>query len=309
MGFEVVLREDIHPARSIRQLLGITYAAACKLAGLERAFPHGNPYHRHAFPTDWWRQVSAGADLAVINYSYWAHLPRTCPRVLVLLDLWSNVMWGGCARETADIAAFDHVFTASCDEARILRERGVPSVSWSPPAVPAPAEPLPMEAAAALVGSANRFNLEGLRWIEQAGAATQELTIRVYGALVEQVRSPAFIRVGRYEDPLTPYRECGIALFTTTGGTGIQIKTIEALAAGRAIVARRGAMRGLPVDRVAWLEVNSAMEMIDCARQLAANPALRIEWGQRALSYYRQHLDAQKIIDEAKSICQQVLRK
>ena len=108
---------------------------------------------------------------------------------------------------------------------------------------------------------------------------------------------PGFVRVGRYDDPLTPYRECGIILLPTSGGMGIQVKTIEALASGRAIVAKQGAVRGLPEGRGAWIEVNSPDEMREAALWLQADEDARTRQASAARTYYGHFLDADVIED------------
>lgn len=305
-GFEVVLREDERRMWTVPQATGMAYGAVCKGLGLERAFHHGNPYHRYAFPSDWWRKVSEGGDLAVFNYSYWCRLPCEMPKALVLLDLWSDYMWGGYALETRDIGACDHTFAISVDEVNTLKSRGVMNVSWCPPAIDA-AE-FDRTSACALVGSNILFNIEGLRWLEVAGVALNDVDIRVYGSLAASVNHSGLRCVGRYEHHQQPYRECGIALCTTTQGMGVQIKTIEALATGRAMIARRGAVRGLPAQEKAWIEVDTPEEMLDWAKALAADRHLREQWGDRAMNYYRRHLAAETIRADTRSIYQGLTR-
>lgn len=304
-GFEVVLRES-SLRRNAKQWLGIFYACLCKGLRLERAFGHSNPYHRWAFPVRWWQQHTQSADLAVINYSYWAWLPCACPKVVVLHDLLSDVMCGGWKRETDDIKTADAVIVVSKNEEEKLRQRGIQSVFWSPPVVQ-PAE-LPVSAQIGVVGSQNRFNVEGLRWLEgsddPAGVA-----IRVYGALGQHVQTGHFQNMGTYSDNLKPYRECGIILLTTKGGTGVQIKAVEALAYGRAIVARKGAMRGLPLENKPWIEVNTPAEMIAVVGRLSANDSERERLANAAREYYNKHLSADKVISNLRSAYIYVARR
>ncbi len=290
-GYRVELREA-SVRRTPAMAAGIAYAAVCKALRLERAFGHANPYHRHAFPAEWWRRVTEGADLAVINYSYWARLPCACPKAVLLLDLWSDFMWGGARRETADLKTADLVIVISKDEERTLHARGVARTFWSPPVV----EPmdLPDAPAVGLLGSPSPVNREGLRWFAAAANATR-LPVRVYGGLAAHAQGPGFERVGRYAAEADPYRECGVILMTTVLGMGVQIKTIEALAAGRAIVARRGAMRGIPPGEGAWLEVDTPQAMMQAAGRLAGNAAERIALGGRARAYHAAHLDGARI--------------
>jgi glycosyltransferase involved in cell wall biosynthesis len=293
MGFEVVLREETDRRRA-GHAAGIAYAAACKALGLERAFGHANPYHRFAFHPAWWRRRTEGADLAVVHYSYFARLPCRCPKAVVLHDLLSDTMWGSSRRETRELRSCDLVVAISAEETERLRERGVERVLWSPPAV----EPalLPDSERVGVVGSANRFNVEGLAWLQGAARAAG-LGARVYGALAGHARPP-FERVGSYTGARQPYRDCGILLMCAAGGTGVQIKGVEALAAGRAIVARRGAMRGLPAGEGAWVEVDTPAQMIEAARALAGDAAARERLYAAARAYYDRHLDHARIARE-----------
>jgi hypothetical protein len=304
MGFEVVLREDKLRLWNTQQTIGMAYGSVAKGLTLERAFPHGNPYHRYAFPVDWWRTVSGGADLAVFNYSYWCWLPCEMPKALVLLDLWSDYMWGGHASETRDILSCDHTFAISVDEVNKLKARGVVNITWCPPAIDSVA--FGLSQSCALVGSDNLFNREGLRWLETAGELVAGLDVRVYGSLSASISRPGFRALGRYEKSDQPYRDCGIILFTTVQGMGVQIKTIEALAAGRAIIARRGAVRGLPSQTEAWIEVDSPREMTEWAKKISADKELREEWGRRARAYYQKYLCAENIRYEMRQIYQRL---
>ncbi len=301
MGFRVVLRET--PVNPL-QWAGMAYASACKALRLERAFGHSNPYHRFAFPLAWWEKHTADADLVVTNYSYWSWLPATCPKACVLLDLWSNYMWEGMRREVQDLSTCGQVFVISRSEEKQLREAGVHRTFWSPPAFPG--RELPVTGEVGLVGSNSLFNREGLSWLASAHASHPR--IRVYGKLAAAAEPPMFNRVGTYSDHDQPYRECGIILFTTVLGMGVQIKTIEALAAGRAIIARRGAVRGLPTDTKGWIEVDTPEEMISTAKRLQDDLSLRERQSFAAREYYRLHLDSRNILSNLAAEYEKMLK-
>uniref|UniRef100_UPI0040564A1B glycosyltransferase family protein n=1 Tax=Candidatus Electrothrix sp. TaxID=2170559 RepID=UPI0040564A1B len=296
-GYTVSLREEFFPKRNWKQLFGLAYGAICKGLHLERAFGHTNPYHRHAFPDDFLLQCSNRADLALINYSYWARLPTSCPKVIVLLDLWSNTMWGGIEPETRELATADLLVVISKDEEAQLRARGLKNILWSPPL----AEPsyFPLTEQVGLIGSANKFNREGISWLSKAKKPAVPLT--VYGALSAFAKWPDADTVRSYADTHTPYRDCGVVLLPTALGMGVQIKTVEALAAGRAIVARTGAMRGLPPGKGAWIEVETPEAMWEHAALLSRNDDLREEQGAKARAYYQEHLDSRKILAELRT--------
>lgn len=304
LGIRVVLREENCP-RSPRQWAGIAYAAVCKGLGLERAFGHSNPYHRQAFPAAWWARQVAGSDLAVIPYSYWAHLPCPCPKVVVVHDLWSENMWEGPARETADLRQADLLAVISKDDELTLHRRGLHRTFWLPPLVP-PQE-FPDSVQMGMVGSANRMNLRGLRWLER-GMPPGAGTVNVYGSIAGKASGPAFVRKGRYQNSEDPFRECGVVLLPTAEGTGVQVKAVEALACGRAVVARRGAMRGLERKNPGWLEVDTPQEMMRQALRLAADPELRNRQYAAAREYYRSCLDHDRLVAGFLKACTQLVR-
>jgi hypothetical protein len=294
-GYRVELREEASLSRNWRQLMGITYASFCKSFRLERAFGHSNPYHRYAFPETWWHSRTQSADLAVVNYSYWSWLPCRCPKVVVLLDLWSDFMWEGPRHEIEDLKTADLVIVISKTEEEKLNRWGITRTLWNPPAIPA--SELPDSTKIGVLGSKSRFNREGLAWLERAFSSSSA-KIRVYGSLSEQANHPSFVRCGRYERQTTPYEECGIILMTTAQGMGVQIKTIEALAAGRAIVARTGAVRGLPPSHSAWIEVQSSDEMMTKALELQNNADMRRSQYQEARNYYHRFLKSDMILEQ-----------
>ena len=294
-GYRVELREEASPSRNWRQLAGIAYASFFKGLGLERAFGHSNLYHRYAFPETWWRSRTQRADIAVVNYSYWSWLPCDCPKVVFLHDLLSNFMWEGFNREIEDLKTADLVVVISKTEEEKLNLLGITRTLWSPPAVPA--SEFPDTTQIGLLGSKNRFNRDGLEWLER-DFSSSSANIRVYGSLSEHVNHPSFVRCGRYEKQTTPYEECGIILMTTAQGMGVQIKAIEALAAGRAIVARPGAMRGLPPSQDAWIEVQSPTAMMTKIRELQNNPDMRHRQYQNARDYYHRFLNSNMILEQ-----------
>lgn len=292
-GFVLRFREDDCPGRSLLQLAGILYASVMKGLKLEKAFGHSNPYHRYAFPGEWWKKQTRDKDVAIIFYSYWAHLPCECPKALVLLDLYSNFMWEGVEKETMEIRQCDHTFVISMDEFNQLQGRGVANVTWSPPAVPA--HTYPDSVTCGLVGSDNDFNLEGLRWLEKAGGELSDCTVQVYGSLSRHIKSEHLIARGRYEKDVQPYEENGVLLLLTVQGMGVQIKSIEALASGRAIIARKGAVRGLPDGKGYWIEVETPAEALQWMKKLQQSEEKRKFWSRKSLEYHRTYLDSDTI--------------
>ena len=156
-----------------------------------------------------------------------------------------------------------------------------------------------------MTGSANRFNLEGLQWLSSGKSIAMPL-IQVFGDVSQHVKADFFKSRGRYQDVMDPYRECGVILVPTSLGTGVQIKTVEALAAGSALVVRRGGLRGIPHSTDAWIEVDTPDEMLSVASRLAADSTEREQLGKAAHAYYEKHLNATTIKSKLKSAIQKV---
>ena len=282
---------------------GALYAGTCKSLGLEQAFGHGNPYHRYAFPAKWWYEHTRGYDLAVVHYSFWAHLPTACPQVVVMYELLSNYHWGAVHRELIDLQRARLVIVVGYDEAEALRARGLMNVLWNPPIVPA--MELDVNAQIGLVGTLAPQNLEGLRWLERADAPLGGIKVRVYGNLAQKCKAAFWEPVGSYGERYTPYRECGIQLLVRGDRPGVQIKAVEALACGRAIIARRGSMRGLPPGAGAWIEVDTPDAMLAEAVRLQRDTSARQQLAASARAFHATHLEGGKISAALRTAYQQ----
>ncbi len=277
------------------QLYGISYALFFKMLHQEKAFGHSNPYHRYAFHSDWLYAVTKGYDICEIHYSYWARLQTACPKVVVVHDLWSDIMWEGPKKETIELNSSDLLVTVSYDDMLKLQGRGLNKVHWSPPCIEE--SYLEDSREICIVGSGNRHNVEGLRWLQNNLRKRVPSKIHVYGAVADSiVDDDRFVRHGPYANPVDPYRHCGIVLMLTKEGTGLQIKGIEALAAGRAVVARKGAMRGLPRDEIGWIETESAKELVQIANSLKRDDKCRRKLIERGRAYYHRHLKNEHVI-------------
>ncbi len=298
-GFELVFRPE--SKLTIRQWYGLAYASFFKIFQQERAFGHSNPYHRTAFPDNWLLKQTESVDLAEIHYSYWSHLPCACPKVIVVHDLWSNIMWEGSKKETLELGKADLVVTVSNDDKNTLLDRGIEQVLWSPPCVEQVVYADSRQVG--IVGSNNRFNREGLSWLSRGKQLDHAgFEIMLYGSVSQlSTLSATLIPNGGYEDPFLPYEQCGIIVISTGLGSGLQIKAIEALAAGRAIVARKGAMRGLPVAGIGWVEVGTSEEMIEQVKQLVDDSKKRKNLMELSRAYYQTYLESNKVLDELKS--------
>ena len=305
MGFEFAFRETDY-FFDLRWIYSCGYAWLCTFLKMEDRFGSSNPYHRYAFRQSWIRRKTADADLVVMQYSYWARLLGDIPSVIVQHELLSNFHRGGSKKETQDLQQADCILVVGDDEVATLKERGLQNVIWSPPAIEG--EALPVNAEVGLVGTVAPQNLEGLHWLESAQAEVAP-KINVFGNLASKCTQPYLNPVGRYGKGSEPYEACGIHLMTRPDRPGLQIKVVEALSFGRAIIARKGSMRGLPHSENAWVEVETPDEMLSEALRLSTDEEARLVLANAARRYYLDHLDSHQILSRLEQTYLQIADK
>lgn len=295
-GYAMAFRQRQDSPKGLARLMSMTYGSVFFGLGISKAFGSGNPYHRLAFAADWWLEQTDGMDLSVVSYSHWADLPSHCPQVVVLHDLLSTHMWGSLSREVERLSKADKVLVISQNEVAVLKKQGLRNVQWCPPIVRASYREAPHRCA--IIGSDSPFNREGLKWL-CGSESTMEHPIRVYGNLASAIaQDPRFEPRGRYERHSQPYEESRVVAMTTAQGMGVQIKGIEALAHGAVLVARKGAMRGIPHSSTAWIEVETPKEMWDVLARVQSDEEECRSRSRAARAYYEEYLDAKPLAEK-----------
>ncbi len=207
-------------------------------------------------------------------------------------------MRGHRSNETGELATADLLVTVSYEDKIKLEERGLKNVHWSPPCVAEHC--FDDSSSVAVVGSGNVHNVEGIKWLQHA-TMRRKKKIHCYGAVSKYVLDDGgFMAHGSYKNNYDPFEECGIFLMLTKGGTGIQIKGIEALACGRAIIARKGGMRDLPRENIGWVEVDTPDEMMEKLYELESDTRLRQRIMRMARSYYHLYLEQNDVLSKLK---------
>lgn len=144
--------------------------------------------------------------------------------------------------------------------------------------------------------SANPLNVEAIRWfvaevLPSLRLARPNATLRVYGGVAAEVgEAEGVARLGPVEDPAAPYRECAVMVNPMRLGTGLKIKSLEALAHGSALVGSGVALAGLAdaAGQGAW-RADSPAEWVDTLAALLANPGRVAEGQELALNYARRY--------------------
>lgn len=98
----------------------------------------------------------------------------------------------------------------------------------------------------------------------------------VAGSCMERERQPGFSALGRVDDLTLKlmYEHASAVLIPLTLGTGLSLKTVEALAGGHLVVGTSVAFRGIPAgdDTQAWIEENDLSAYPDLLHELISAP-------------------------------------
>jgi len=130
--------------------------------------------------------------------------------------------------------------------------------------------------------------------------ASPRLELHIYGGVIEAVTrlAPNVFLHKETQDLSQAYATADIVINPMAAGTGLKIKTIEALACGRALVASPVAVEGLPVVEneagVPWLVAENPQEWVAHLLKLSADAKARQELSRRALEYASAYVQAQR---------------
>ncbi|MDE2577442.1 MAG: glycosyltransferase [Hyphomicrobiales bacterium] len=153
-----------------------------------------------------------------------------------------------------------------------------------------------------LVSSWNRANVESALWfLRDVVPLAPGIAVKIYGSVGDGVRAAdAALHekyrawfMGRVDHIGDIYANARLALLPTTSGTGLSIKSVEAMASGLPLVATSHALRGMNIDPTSLDNValaDDAEGFAAALRMLAARPAP--DEAQRISSATRRAYDA-----------------
>ncbi|MGG5809502.1 glycosyltransferase [Falsiroseomonas sp. CW058] len=164
------------------------------------------------------------------------------------------------------------------------------------PADPRP--PLPPRApdgwvAIGYLGSANPLNTRALgrflAALDPAGLAAMGGEVVVAGAAGRDLRPGAGLRLlGPVEDADALLAAVDLVVNPHEGGTGLKIKTVEALARGRPVIGTVEAFAGLPAE-AAFHAARDAAEVAALTRRFVADAAFRAEVAAASAALHRRY--------------------
>ena len=158
----------------------------------------------------------------------------------------------------------------------------------------------------AVVASDNPLNVHGLReFLAECWPAIKSTcpgaTLHVVGLVGNMVRvEDSSIRYsGWVADLDVVYREAAVVINPAMAGTGLKIKSVEAIAHGKPLVAWTNGVEGLRYDGdPPFIECRSWQQYGDAIVSLLTSDAKRIALAERALEYARAEFEASAVYAE-----------
>lgn len=263
------------------------------------------------------------ADVVMLNYVFATPLLDACPpgsqRVLETHDILSrHSVYPGVAplalqhqlkTEFSLYDVYDLVIMLNHDEELLASQRASTRVRYVPRAV----EVVDECSTTALreedekydllfIGSRHPPNVNGIHWFYEHVFAPhlkrRGLTMAIAGTVCDAVefKDPAVTILGRVDDLGQTYRDAKIIIVPLFEGTGISIKTLEAMGQGKPIVTTQCGRRGLRNcdECLLCLPFEKApVEVAERIVELARSPAVRENYGRRAREYASLHFSAE----------------
>jgi len=244
--------------------------------------------------TDWLRAAVPQGVLTLIDtHNVSSDLPTSAAATAISVD-----------EERRRLAAFDRVIAiAEPDRQRFAGWLGAQRVLLVPHAVQTTALPLPQRDAARrvlFVGSQWAPNVVALRaFIDECWPALAPTGLRLSvaggaGLAARVADMPGVDVLGRLPDLRPAYADADIVINPVVLGSGLKIKSLEALAHGRPLVASPHALGGLPepdLHRACAVAVTAA-DFVRAITTLAADPARRQAMAEAALQLVGDHFSA-----------------
>jgi glycosyltransferase involved in cell wall biosynthesis len=287
---------------------------------------HRHSLVRHPAIDDWFDDEITAAvarlissrrfDVCMVNYVWYSRLLDVLPpNVVRVID--THDVFGGRAEKFAHIGLdpawfhtsvaeervgldrADYVIAIQDEEARLLAERTSARVisvgrlspdDFLPLRKKNPGEPLLV----GYLGSGNPFNVACI--LNLAAAALNRpdilsrLEIRVAGPVCDALRavSHPFQLCGIVESVSEFYRDIDVAINPMLGGTGLKIKSLEAMGFGKPLVATSDAMTGIATHYPGHM-LTSPDSVLDHLVQLSERPSLLAAEASISREVYRQY--------------------
>lgn len=167
------------------------------------------------------------------------------------------------------------------------------------------------------IGGDNDCNVDGINWFiemvwPEISRIHQEATLTIAGRVgkwvnIKDITSQNRVKLlGFVDDPKELYAAASICINPINFGSGLKIKTVEAIGKGRPLVTTSTGVEGMrPDPREACLVVDGKDEWIKTLHALCSNQELRYKYASSAEEYARTWLTQkfvyQEVVDWLKS--------
>lgn len=265
--------------------------------------------------------LATPADVFFTNYVFTSplvrHLPSNCRRLLESIDIMSDqfelsgasmALPAGVRRGRRNFhyrleldlyRLFDGVAMISRDESETVRNAGARNAHYVPQWLPVRdtlVETPTTDFQLLFVGSRNAINLNGIHWFLQnvydPHLSGHGIRLAIAGGVCEALNysNPNVVQLGRISDSLERlYASTAIVVAPIFEGTGLSIKTVEAMAMGKVVVAAPSAARGLAASQLVTLDMKANPQAVaDTILRILADPAERRALELRAFTYARR---------------------
>ncbi len=308
----------------VRRQLGIALAPlVCRLTGArgsndDRIATIDDHYH------DWWTcqlallQHKHQFDVVLAEYIFVSRalsaFPDTAHTIIDTHDIFSDrqqaiesrisiaTSWlsTNADAESQALARADHILgiqSEESDKLRTLTDRPVTTVGHFID-LPDNQTGTPVRNRLLFVGSANPINADGCIWfIDQVltaiAAAIPDVQLRVVGGVGEALAArypshPHLAIAGRVDDLGAEYANASAVINTVQFGTGLAIKSIEALAYGKPLICTSSGARGLSLgdgSSLPCLVADDPAGLAEATRGLLCDAALQAQLVERATRF------------------------
>lgn len=286
------IRDACEPIRLLRQ-----HAALCDAPDVQNA-------------------LRAPADVFFLNYFFAAPFldlaPPDCCRVLETHDIFfSDLKRWKLPPVTAQhhlrmelelYRLFDAAIMLNPDEAGLAQSRGAAAATLIPQGIEIPPTAGLCNAAPThdllFVGSAHKPNIDGAEWfyhhVFRPHLKPHGVTWAIAGSMCERIRfrDRQVLPLGRVENLVALYRDSRIVVIPLFEGSGMSIKTLEALAHGKAVVSTVTGLRGLGDHQHIADAMNFELDpraVADRILQLRKSPGECDALGRRAVEFIRSN--------------------
>ena len=151
-------------------------------------------------------------------------------------------------------------------------------------------------------GANGTLNQRALTWFidtvwHKVLARAPGLELHIWGGICDHgFRGPSVVSCGHVREPRQAYEDADIVINPMTMGTGLKIKSIEALSFGRPLVASPVAVEGLPgaPGDLPCIVAGTPDEWVDALSRLSQEENLRAGLATRAVAYIREYVRQQR---------------